>query len=288
MMTRVGSAVYSSSADARCLNIVERHRSAFERCGVALVSEGGDSSVLFGSQVIEIEERNAKKSFDWIYSLLARLADRREVLVVDYTCMPVSLVSTILFAQERLGAGEVVFLYSAASRYLPRSSPRSPVRVEPHPFLPGRFQLDSQAALLLSIGFDGALSSSIEESLQPRELFLTVSEPTSGDLSPVEKANESLFARATGVVSVSVDAVLRVAEVARELVDIAGDGTGLVVGSVGPKSHALGLSIAAVLDPNISLLDVYSGGAAFSAAPEGPWSVVSVVTKFLPRTASGR
>lgn len=273
---RAGAFIYGESADPRSTASRDTYRRVL------------DSSVPFfpiGSDT----DRSAQSSgptewipfLRWFADQLRSASQSGRPVILDYTCLPPSFCVAALLAQDAIGGGEVVFTYTLAENYRHLNEPRTVHRIRSLPGVGGRIQASSQSALLLSLGFDGPLSSAVEEYLQPRDLFVALAEPVYSEMNGlVERANEPLFEQASGRLRVSVSDVLGLAASARDLVDIAGDSTGLHVAPLGPKTHALALALAAVLDKNITYLDVVADGAVHAAVSAVKTTTVVLSTHF--------
>ncbi|MBF5044994.1 hypothetical protein FGE12_21510 [Aggregicoccus sp. 17bor-14] len=201
---------------------------------------------------------------------------------IDYTCMPKPFyIGALVAAAYEVGA-DIVLGYNYGTRTLEEWQVAEVDAIYAIPGLEGLSAGDGRQLHLFSLGFDGAQAGALEEIFQPHMSYALVADP-GADVGAGEEAirrNRGVINRAEALIRLPIGGVTEVVGVTRDLLGVGGPDAGLVIVPLGPKPHALGLGLAALLEPEITFLHVLTKNPPLrrtEASEQNCWTSVSIV-----------
>lgn len=268
-------AVCASSFEPRCIGPIEDVglRSVFQSVGYAVVfGDAAEDEVrvksdrslreLCAGRVWEGHVFRYGLFLKWFHESLVSIRKSRgrsARVLFDYSCFPKSYYVGALLAADAAGGCELVFSYDLGERGEGQNWEPSEIdHIYALPGMEGLVAPRGSQAFLFGLGFDGIQAAALEEVLQPRLLYSLVADPgvLQSDAARAVSNNAEVIANSAVLYRAGLGDIAAVTALARDLVNAAGPRTGLVVCPLGPKPHALGLGLAALLNPDVTFLHV--------------------------------
>jgi hypothetical protein len=218
----------------------------------------------------------------WLSEEIQRIRSRigrRPKIFVDYTTFSKPFYIGCLYVGKRERSVDFVFGYNIGIRDTADWESSEVDDLYALPGLEGSPHGSGRSTFLFSLGLDANQAVALEEILQPNAYYVLIAEPAADiELSKlVLERNKDFIENAEACLKAPLGNAASVAGLCRDLTGVGGHESNLVIVPIGPKPHALGLGLAAILEPKTTYLHVLTRSPPLRRTMPSPMSCWELV-----------